>query len=235
MATPLRAKQPGATLASLLLYECCRRFALLALRLLWGVDARGMEHVPRSGPFLIVANHQSYLDPPAIGGVLTTRNLDFVAKRGLFRLGPFTWLIRGLNSIPVGGDGAGDLGSIKEVLARLQQSRATLIFPEGQRSPDGSMQEFQRGALLLIKRARCPVVPCAIDGPYEIWPRHRAMPTPWRRRIVIRYGHPIGADELLALGNDGAVARLRAEIAGLLDEARRAGTPGAAARRTEVE
>jgi 1-acyl-sn-glycerol-3-phosphate acyltransferase len=194
-----------------------------------------MERVPGSGAFLIASNHQSYLDPPAIGSVLTTRNLDYVAKRGLFRLGPFSWLIRGLNSIPVGGDGAGDVGSIKEVVARLQQSRATLIFPEGQRTPDGSLQEFQRGVSLLVKKARCPVVPCAIDGPFDIWPRHRAFPIPWRRRIVIRYGRPIGADELLALGNDGLLARLRAEIAGLFEEARREGTPKHAPRRTGSE
>ena len=207
-----RAKQPGASLPSLLFYTLARRSAHLFYSIFYRIRVEGVENVPATGGVILACNHQSNFDPPAIGGSIDHRNLDFIAKVELFKP-PLSWIIKGLNSIPVRGSAA-DTASIKEVLARLEQGRATLIFPEGSRTPDGEIKEFQRGVMLLVKRAQCPVVPCAIEGPFKAWPRGGKLKL-FGVRFRLIFGKPIPHAELMALGTDGALARLREEIVGL--------------------
>ncbi|HYF15286.1 MAG TPA: lysophospholipid acyltransferase family protein [Phycisphaerales bacterium] len=213
--SPLRARQPGASPGSILFYILCRKISRAVVWAFFGLRADGVENVPPEGALLLVANHQSYLDPPAIGSVITKRNLDYIAKAELFRVPLLGPLIRTLNSIPVHG-GAQDIGSIKEVLAHLAIGRGTLIFPEGGRSEDGEMKPFKRGAALLVKRARCRVVPVAIDGAYKAWPPGRAFPLPWSSRVRVRFGGAIEHEELMKDGPDAAVERLEREVAALL-------------------
>jgi 1-acyl-sn-glycerol-3-phosphate acyltransferase len=207
-----RAKQPGATLPSLLFYTFARRSSNLFYRLFYRIRVEGVDNIPASGPVILACNHQSNFDPPAIGSSINHRNLDFIAKVELFKW-PLSWIIKGLNSIPVRGSAA-DTASIKEVIARLEQGRATLIFPEGSRTPDGEIKDFQRGVMLLVKRGACPVVPCAIEGPFKAWPRAGTIKL-FGVRFRLIFGKPIPHAELMALGNDGALARLRTEIMSL--------------------
>lgn len=185
-------------------------------KVLFGLRGVDVKNVPATGPLLLVANHQSYLDPPFIGCLIRARNLDYIARVGLF-VGPLGWLITALSSIPIRGSGA-DKGTIKEVVARLKLGRATLIFPEGSRTADGKMEPFQAGAALLARMADCPVVPVAITGAYKAWPRTRKLPLPWSARVIVKYGRPIAAKELLKDGSDAAMARLRGEIEKMLGE-----------------
>jgi 1-acyl-sn-glycerol-3-phosphate acyltransferase len=212
MLDSLRARQPGATLGSLLFYKLCATAALLVLRTLFGLRVYQKHNVPATGGLIVAANHQSYLDPPAIGApLLSRRHFDFIARSGLFTFKPFAWLISTLNSIPVKGDG-NDTASIKEVLRRLDMGRAVIIFPEGGRTTDGELHEFKRGAALLVKRSRCPVLPAAVDGAFEAWPPTRKFPVPWRKRVRVIYGEPIPHDELMKDGPDAAMQRLEVEV-----------------------
>src|SRR5437899_1906837 len=88
--------------------------------------------------------------------ILATSHLEFLARASLFKFKPFAWVISLLNSVPIDDD-KGDSAAIRTVLKRLEMSRAVLIFPEGSRTKDGVMNEFKRGATLVVKRARCPV------------------------------------------------------------------------------
>ncbi len=220
MLDALRARQPGATLGSLLFYKLCAVTCRTVLQVFFGLSASRRENVPATGALIIVANHQSYLDPPAIGSPLTARrHFDFIARVGLFKFKPFGWLIAQLNSIPIRGDG-NDTASIKEVLRRLELGRAVIIFPEGGRSADGEMHEFKRGAALLVKRSQCPVLPAAVDGAFDAWPPSRKLPTPWRKRVRVLYGTPIPHEELMKDGADAAMQRLHSEVARLLQQLR---------------
>lgn len=220
MFDALRARQPAATLPSLLFYKLCATTCWLVLRMFFGLRTYQSENVPATGGLIIAANHQSYLDPPAVGSALTPlRHFDFIARVGLFSFKPFGWLIAQLNSIPIRGDG-NDTASIKEVIRRLDMGRAVIIFPEGGRSPDGHLHEFKRGAALLVRRSKCPVLPAAIDGAYEAWPSSRKLPTPWRKRVRVIYGKPIPHDELMKDGPDAAMQRLHDEAAALLAKLR---------------
>lgn len=212
----LASKHAGNGAGRLLLYELATLSTALASMALYRWRAYHAHRVPQSGPLLIAANHESFLDPPLIGIGFTHRHAEFIARKTLFSFRPLGALISALNSIPVDQEQS-DTAAIRETLARLNAGAAIMIFPEGSRTSDGEMDEFKRGVAVLLKRARCPVVPAAIRGPFKIWPRSRAFPKPWGR-VSVAYGHPIPPEVLLQGGGDGALQRLRTEIGALRDE-----------------
>src|SRR5262245_9083660 len=209
----LRAKSHGASLARIFLYE----FILWLTRQMWRVLFRAKafhaERAPAAGPLLIAANHQSFLDPPLVSVFITQRHMSFLARSGLFRFGPFARLILWLNSIPINEEQS-DTAAIKEILRRLDAGGAVLIFPEGSRTGDGAMHAFKRVVALLVKKSSCPVLPVAIEGTYDVWPRD-GRPRLFSGPIYVEYGNPIPHDELMANGPDGALRRLEAEIAAM--------------------
>lgn len=219
MFARLRRKHPGSSLVSVLFYECCRVLTTLLLRVFFGFRRSGAENLPPEGAVLVVANHESYLDPPLVGCAMPSRQFDFLARAGLFKVRPLGPLITALHSVPV-REAGGDPASIKEILRRLERGRVVLIFPEGTRSQDGTIGEFKRGVALLLKRSACPVLPVGIAGARAAWPRGGG-PRPWRGRVVVQVGTPIGHDELLADGPDAALRRLRDEVSALRDRAER--------------
>ena len=219
MFEELQAKQPGQSLINLLLYELCSRSVHACTSAFYHTRAVNVERVPATGPLLIAANHQSYLDPPMIGSFILQRHLNFMARSSLFRSGPFAALIASLGAIPLRDD-VGDAGAIREAIARLNEGRAMLIFPEGSRCEDGEIHEFKRGVSLLVKKAKCPVVPAAIEGAWHAWPIGQPIPKLIGQRVLVNYGHPIPHDELFQDGSDAAMARIKREVTALRDELR---------------
>ena len=112
----------------------CPCWALAALA--FGFRASGREHVPPTGPVLLVSNHQSHLDPVLVG-VASPRQLRSLARHSLF-FWPLSWLIRSLGAVPIDRE-RGGLGGIKATLTLLGAGEAVLIFPEGTRTRDGRL------------------------------------------------------------------------------------------------
>lgn len=206
----LRALRPGASVPQILFYEFCRRVCALVLILFFRYKPYRRERVPATGPLIIAANHQSYLDPPMVGCLLSQRGLTYVARAGLFKFKPFGWLIGAVGSVPLKED-EGDAGAIREFIRQLGMGRAVLIFPEGSRTRTGAMGPFKRGVALLVKKAKCPVQPVAVEGVFDAWPRG-GLPRPFVSRVAVMYGQPIAYDELMKDGADAALERLRREI-----------------------
>jgi 1-acyl-sn-glycerol-3-phosphate acyltransferase len=174
----------------------------------------GTEHVPRTGGLLLVSNHQSYLDPILVG-VRLPRALSYMAKSELFDHHPlFTRLIRSLGAFPV-RQGAGDVGAVKESIARLQGGEVLNIFPEGSRTETGEMLPMEKGIALVIRRARVPVLPVAIDGSYDAWPKGKKVFRPWPIRLL--YGRPM---ELAHLKGDEIVERVDRTLREMFDHLR---------------
>lgn len=206
---PLRLRQPGAGLGRILWYEFCRWFIRCIYRVFYSPIISGAENVPSVGPVLLAANHQSYIDPPFVC-LYIPRHTSFVARAGLFKFKMLGWLIGSLNATPIkeeGGDGA----AIKEVLRRLSQGHAVVIFPEGSRTLDGSMDGFKRGVSLLVKKAKCPVVPVGLEGCFDAFPRGE-HPRVWGKRIGLKYGLPISPEELMKDGPEAGLQRLAREV-----------------------
>jgi 1-acyl-sn-glycerol-3-phosphate acyltransferase len=174
----------------LFLQSLCR----VVTSLMFGLKVYGKHHIPRTGGVLILANHQSYLDPIVLA-VQLNRPVSFLAKSGLFENPFFGWLIRSLNAFPV-RQGAGDVGAVKEAIRRLQQGHMLVIYPEGSRSDTGELGPIEPGAALVVRRAGVTVVPAVIEGSFAAWPRKHKVFRPAPIRVL--YGPPLSIDGLKA-------------------------------------
>ena len=141
----------------------------------WSLRATGRRHLPRTGPVLLLANHQSHFDPTTIGAC-TTRQLRYLARSTLFTNAAFGRFLRYFGAVPI-DRGFGKEG-LQTTLDLLDRGEAVLVFPEGERSHTGLIQPLKPGISLLLKRVRCPVVPVGIAGAYAAWPRHDPFPVP---------------------------------------------------------
>jgi 1-acyl-sn-glycerol-3-phosphate acyltransferase len=176
----------------------------------------GWANVPRRGPVLVVANHQSMFDPVLVG-LSSRRYLSFLARNTLFAqpgLGP---LIRSLNAIPIDRNMGKD--GIQAVLDSLTAGRAVLMFPEGERTHTGAVQPLKAGVSLLIKRVTCPIVPVGIAGCFEAWSRFHTWPRfaplftePGPGTIALTVGKPIDPARYAGRHRDWVVEDLHREL-----------------------
>ena len=175
-----------------LLYGFLRHPLSLFFVLFYRTRFYGRENMPTTGGVLVVSNHQSHFDPPLIA-VGLRRNLNFLARKTLFKFKPFAWLIDMLDAIPLELEGIGFEG-VKQSLKRLRGGEMVLIFPEGARTWDGEIAPFKEGALTLAQRGKSAILPVAIDGCFAAWPRTHQFPHPFGK-IRVLYGKPIPFEE----------------------------------------
>jgi len=199
------------------------RLLRVAARVLVRFRVTGLEHLPDRGPYLLCPNHQSYVDP----GFLVSA-LPFGTMRQFYAVGaaeyfdkPFSsWLARALNIVSVDPD-ANLVNAMQAGATGLRLGKVLVLFPEGERSIDGEIKPFRRGAAILSAQMHAPIVPVALDGLYDLWPRGRRFVwrglLPWRATpVTLRFGPPIRVtrgsyhDGTLALQQ--TVASLQAEI-----------------------
>lgn len=206
-----------------MLYAILKPFAVALMRLLWRLEGRGVQHLPREGAVLLVANHASVLDPPLVGGV-SPRQVSFLAKAELFDIPLFGRFIRALNAHPVRREGS-DPGALRTALKTLEQGKALLVFPEGTRSPDGTLRPGKAGAGMIAALSRAPVIPVYISGSGRCWPRGAWLPRPGKVTITfgppLRFAAPAGAGRKDSY--EAASREMMAAIARLKDGASPAG------------
>jgi len=130
--------------------------------------------LPAEGGVLVCSNHQSFFDPVLVG-ISFKPQLGYLARKTLFRFFLFGWIIRYLDAIPIDRSGMG-VGGVKEMLRRLRREEIVHIFPEGTRSKDGALQTLQPGFLALARRGRCQILPMAVSGAFDAWPRSAKFP-----------------------------------------------------------
>ena len=146
------------------------------------------ERMIDHGPVILAANHQSFLDPGFAGGA-SRRAIYFLARRTLLDGAFLGWILPKLNVIPVDSETGKDRTALKALIRILRAGQGTLVFPEGQRTPDGNLQPAQPGLGLVIAKTLAPVVPIRMFGAYDAWPIHEKWPRPGRITVVI--GEPI--------------------------------------------
>jgi len=158
----------------------------------------GRENIPKKGPFVLISNHQSFLDPMLCGGPIK-RRVSFLARETLFTHWLFGRMIRSVGTIPV-RLGEADISAMRRVIDVLKQGRGVCLFPEGTRSVDGKITPFKPGFGLLCRRGKAAVVPVVIDGAFECWPRHKKLFSPGK--IAVCYGKAISAEQAKKMGDD---------------------------------
>ena len=172
----------------------------LVARVFFGFRVLHQERLIQDGPVILAMNHQSYLDPPFAGSACN-RDIYYLARRTLFDSAFFGWLLPKLNVIPVDQEG-GDRSALKALIRILRAGHCVLVFPEGSRTLDGTLQPPLPGVGFVIAKTLAPVVPMRIFGAHEALPRGggrlRFHP------ITILVGHPIYFSEadLLPAGKD---------------------------------
>jgi 1-acyl-sn-glycerol-3-phosphate acyltransferase len=142
---------------------------------------------------VIAANHRSSIDIPMIAHAASSRaagrrHVCFVARESLASSRLLGFIMRHAGAVLI-ARGRPDRGALREVAAHLAAGDLVAIFPEGTRGTGSDLQPFHSGALHAARRAAVPVIPCAIAGSAEAWPKGRRFPT--RRRVAILVGPAI--------------------------------------------
>lgn len=216
---------PGRGFVAAAWWDFCAFLCWSWLKLSYRLKRVHRDRVPRTGAILVVSNHESFLDPMVNGVTVWDRQFTALARDSLFK-GPFGFVLRSVAARPIKREG-GDLEAMKAALAELEAGRVVILYPEGTRSPDGTLQEFKRGVLLLVKRAKPTILPMAVDGTFEAWPRGRSLPRLFGK-VVCVCGEPISGDELAKLDAESALTVMRDAVAKAQVEAQaiRAGASG---------
>jgi 1-acyl-sn-glycerol-3-phosphate acyltransferase len=189
--------------------ECWYRFIRT---LSWGLfrffyDARneGLENVPDGG-CILASNHVSFFDPPLVGCQFDDPTY-YLARKTLFDHWLFGPYIRSINALPVDQDRP-DMAGLKRIVTTLRAGRRLVLFPEGSRAWDGTLQPAEPGVGFLVAKADVPVVPVRVFGPYEAWPRGGRLRIFVPMRVVygkpVRYSVPKGAtkEDYRKIGQD---------------------------------
>lgn len=168
-----------------LLYILVRAVLLPFFLVYFRLERIGSEHLPRSGPLILAANHRSFLDPFVIGA-LTRRPVYYMAKRELFARRWQAWVLNGLGAFPI-DRGAGDEDAMATARAILRRGDCVVIFPEGTRVRPGPLGRPRRGVGRLALETGARVVPVAVIGTEDVRRGLRVRP----RKVRIRCGAPL--------------------------------------------
>lgn len=151
-------------------------------------DIAGLENLPAEGGFIVASNHASVLDPPIVGLPLP-RQVNFFARKTLWKSGFASWWLNGVGTIPVDRDGGTDVNAIKRVMQTLKAGNAVILFPEGTRSTTGELQSVRPGIGMIACRTQVPVIPARVFGSFEAFGRggKLRLGTP----VSVTYGRPL--------------------------------------------
>jgi len=137
----------------------------------------GIDKLPKNGAYIISSNHQSFIDPLILASVLPPSVFQKVFAVGtseIFGEGFMLRLARSLRVVVVDPD-ANLIPAMRAGAFGLRQGRPLILYPEGERSIDGKPRVFKKGAAILSIHMQVPIVPVAIEGFYEVWPRSQAF------------------------------------------------------------
>jgi long-chain acyl-CoA synthetase len=155
------------------------------------LHVRGIEKLPKNGAYILSSNHQSYLDPLILASVLPPAVFDQVFAVGtseIFGKGIMLRVAQSLRVVVVDPD-ANLVPAMRAGAFGLRRGRPLILYPEGERSIDGTPRIFKKGAAILSIHLQVPIVPIAIEGFYDAWPRNKGFQgfTP----LKMQFGEPI--------------------------------------------
>ena len=196
-------------------------------KLIWNIVSRmeveGLENLPRDGAFLLCSNHQSFIDPLPLLSVLpwwSMKRMFAVGTSEIFGSGMMAWVAKFMRVVVVDPD-AHLIPAMRAGAYGLRHGMSLIMYPEGERSIDGMPKTFKKGAAILSVHLQVPIVPIAIDGFYEAWPRGK----PFQKfaRLKMKIGERMlpppesqGSEEAYA----NMTAELKARVVGMWDEIR---------------
>ena len=188
------------------------------------LQVQGIEKLPNDGAYLISSNHQSFLDPVILGSILPAEVFKKVFSVGtseIFGEGFMLRLARSLRVVVVDPD-ANLIPAMRAGAFGLRQGRPLILYPEGERSINGTPKTFKKGAAILSIHTQVPIVPVAIEGFYDAWPRSKSFR--WFKPLKIKIGDPIIPPPENAASEEAyekLTAELKARVVGMWEGLRR--------------
>lgn len=165
--------------------------------LLWVFGVRvieeGQENLPKAGGGILVFNHQSHLDIPAIL-TATDAQIRFGAKTELFKIPFFGAAMRSIGTLPIARDNRTEVLRIyREAATRFQDNILFVLAPEGTRQKQPRLGRFKKGPFLFALNARVPIVPVVLKGAFDVLPPKAVLVNvgKWRRTIHVQFLAPI--------------------------------------------
>ncbi len=196
-------------------HRIARQWARASLRVVGApVTVIGSEHLL---PLAIyTSNHTSFMDTPVVFSSLPFQ-FRILAKQSLWKWPFIGWHLQRSGQIPVDEEagGSGSIAGLNQAIRALKSGMPLFIFPEGGRTPDGSVQSFMRGPAYISIRSRVPLVPMALIGTFELLPMHTSHFRPRPVKLVI--GPPIDPAEYTIRQSEELTVKLRNEILGLYE------------------
>jgi 1-acyl-sn-glycerol-3-phosphate acyltransferase len=169
------------------LYYSGWSFFRIITKAVFRIRVQGRENIPKTGGFIVAANHIAYFDPPFIGSWIP-REMYFFAKEELFNSRLFGALLRKVNARPV-KRGAIDRQALKTAVDAIERGFGLTIFPEGTRSRGVDFLNPKPGIGMIARQAKCPIVPCYVHG------TNKLSKCLWgRQRLSITFGEPLSPD-----------------------------------------
>jgi 1-acyl-sn-glycerol-3-phosphate acyltransferase len=207
MSKPLESSSPEevgphSAFYRWLLLPFCRVLVHLVFFVLGPIRKVGTEYVPRTGGLLVLANHLADVDPIVVQ-MACPRPIHFMAKSELFEMPVLGKLIRIFGAFPV-KRGEPDRASIKRAVQLLRMGEVVCVFPEGQLSESGELQELKSGIALLARMADCQVICCGLRNTNRVMPYGKVTPRlSWRFTWAKwgcpkKFGKDSGAEEIVA-------------------------------------
>lgn len=184
------------------------------------VTMTSIEQLDKNCPYVFAANHQSQFDIFILQGYL---NFDFrwLAKKELFKAPLFGYAMRSAGYISVERSHSRQgLKSLHEAAVKIKNGTSVIIFPEGTRSLDGTVQPFKAGAMVLAIKAGVPVVPVAILGTHQVLPAGKLLPKPGRVHILV--GKPVETKDYKIKQREELAALIENKVIALINSYRAA-------------
>jgi 1-acyl-sn-glycerol-3-phosphate acyltransferase len=177
------------------IYVLTRNIVIPAMHVWFRWHIEGLENIPKEGPAIVAFNHVAYLDPLALGYVVDRagRRPRFLAKAELFQDKRIAWILRGCGQIKVKRGTVDAPAALRNALDALERGEVIVIFPEGTVTTDPDLEPMppKTGAARLALLSGAPLIPGAIWGTANVWPKGYAPRWRPRQEIVVRMGEPM--------------------------------------------
>ncbi len=173
----------GTSILGKAIYWMIFSFFFIVFKLFYGLKVTGKENIPDNGPFMIISNHQHFLDPTLVGVVMYPHQVHFMAKEELFKNLFFRWIFLSIGTFPV-RRGRPDRRAIAIAVNKLKNGNVICMFPEGTRQRAGVSGRAKGGIVQIVKKTGVKVLPVFIDL------------NGWKRPIKVAIGKTFSVDGL---------------------------------------
>ena len=170
--------------------------------ILWSAGVKiiveGLENINPNTSYVIMGNHQSHFDVPAIFSIVTNLTIRFFTKKELFSIPLFGWAMKSAGMIKIDRSNRSQaIRSMSQAVKRIKEKGTSLVvFPEGTRSSDGKVHEFKKGGFVIAIKGDIPIIPVSVSGSRFILKKHTLKIDPGIIKIVFdkpietkEYGH----------------------------------------------